>query len=141
MNDLTFQMLLHCNYTNDENDIDQQVVENLVDDNWQELALSNNSPGFDIFMYAILTCQHMFFRSNAAEYGLVLSSSEGLMTIIADENRSIRSLHVDFKGKLKKGIAKAEMVDSIVARMELCPVSINLKDILDRKTTVVFERD
>ena len=141
MTDLTFQMLLHCHYTNDENDIDQQVVEHLVDDNWQELVLSNNSPGFDIFMYAILTCQHMFFRSNAAEYGLVLSSSEGLITIIADEHRSIRSLHVDFKGKLKKGIAKAEMVDSIVARMDLCPVSINLKDILDRKTTVVFERD
>ncbi len=92
-------------------------------------------------MYAILTCQHTYFRSNAAEYGLVLSSSEGLITIIADEHRSIRTLHVDFKGKLKKGIAKDEMVDSIAARMELCPVSINLKDILDRKTTLVFERD
>ncbi len=141
MNDLTFQMLLHCNYTNDENDIDQQVVEHMVDDNWQELALSNNSPGFDIFMYAILTCQHMYFRSNAAEYGLVLNSCEGLITIIADEHRSIQTLHVDFKGKLKKGIAEADMVDSIVARMELCPVSINLKDILDRKTIVAFERD
>ena len=141
MSDLTFQMLLHCQYTNDENDVDQQVVEHLVENNWQELALSNNSPGFDIFMYAILTCQHTYFRSNAAEYGLVLSSSEGLITIIADEHRSIRTLHVDFKGKLKKGIAKAEMVDSIAARMELCPVSINLKDILDRKTTLVFERD
>ncbi len=141
MSDLTFQMLLHCNYTNDENDVDQQVVEHLVENNWQEFNLSNSSLGFDIFLYAILTCQHTYFRSNAAEYGLVLNSSEGLITIIADEHRSIRTLHVDFKGKLKKGIAKAEMVDSIVARMELCPVSINLKDILDRKTTVVFERD
>ena len=139
MNDLTFQMLLQCNYTNDENDIEQLNVEHLVDDSWQELTLSTDTPGFDIFMYAILTCQHMFFRNNAAEYGLVLDSSEGLMTIIADEHRSIQSLHVDFKGKVKKGVANADMVDSIIARMNLCPVSINLKDILDRKTTVVFE--
>ena len=139
MNDFTFQMLLHSSYTNDENDIDQLHVEHLVDDNWQELTLSTSSLGFDIFMYASLNCQHMYFRNNAAEYGLVLDSSEGLMTVIADEHRSIQSLHVDFKGKIKKGIANDDIVDSIIARMNLCPVSINLKDILDRKTTVVFE--
>lgn len=139
MSDLTYQMLLHCTYKNDENDIDQLVVEHLVEDSWQELNLNISSPGFDIFMYAILNCQHMFFRSNAAEYGLVMNSSEGLVTVIADEHRSIQTLHVDFKGKLKKGIANTEMVDSIVARMNLCPVSINLVDIQDRKTTVVFE--
>jgi hypothetical protein len=48
---------------------------------------------------------------------------------------------VDFKGKLKKGIATVDMVNSIAARMDLCPVSINLKDISDRKLTVVFESD
>jgi len=139
LNDLTFQMLLHCNYEKDENDIVQQNVEHLVDDNWEELSLSTASPGFDIFMYAMLTCQHMYFRNNAAEYGLVLNKSEGLITVITDEHRSIQSLHVDFKGKLKKGIASVDMVDSIVARMNLCPVSINLKDISDRKLTVAFE--
>ncbi len=139
MNDLTFQMILHCSYTGDENNIDQILIEQLMDNSWQELALSTDSPGFDIFMYAILTCQHMYFRNNAAEYGLVLNSSEGLITIITNENRSIQSLHVDFKGTLSKGIANDDMVNSIVARMNLCPVSINLKDFLDRKTTVVFE--
>ena len=139
MSNLTFQMLLHCQYSNDNNDIDQLVVEHLVDDSWKKLNLHTGAPGFDIFIYAILTCQHMYFRSNAAEYGLVLNSCEGLVTIIADEHRSIQSLHVDFKGKLKKGTANVEMVDSIIARMNLCPVSINLKDILDRKTTVIFE--
>ncbi len=81
----------------------------------------------------------MYFRNNTAEYGLALNSSEGLITIITDEHRNIRSLHVDFKGMLNKGIANADMVDSIVARMNLCPVSINLKDLMDRKTTVLFE--
>ena len=139
MSDFTFQSLLRCSYKNDDNDIDEQTVEHLVDDNWQKFNLSNDAPGFDIFMYAILTCQHMYFRLNAAKYGLTLNSSEGLMTIIADANRSIQTLHVDFKGQLKKGIANDDMIDSIAARMKLCPVSINLKDFPDRETTVVLE--
>lgn len=139
MSNLTFQMLLQCQYNGDNNDIDQLNIELLVDDHWQDFAISNRTPGFDIFMYAILNCQHTYFKTNAAEYDLVLSSSEGLITVIADEHRSISSLHVDFKGQLEKGIVKEEAVDSIIARMDLCPVSINLKDIIDRKTTVVFE--
>ena len=139
MNNFTLQMILHCNYTGEENDTSQLTVEHLVEGDWQELDLSNSSPGFDIFLYAILTCQHMYFKNNAAEYGLVMNSSEGLITVIADENRDIQSLHVDFKGKLKKGVADTEIVNSIAARMNLCPVSINLKDFSDRKITVVFE--
>ena len=137
MSDFTFQMLIHCNYIDDENSIDQLHVEHLVD--WQELDLNISSPGFDIFMFAILTCQHMYFRNNAAEYGLVLDSSEGLITIIADEHRSVETLNVEFKGKLKKGKATKEIVDSISARMALCPVSINLKDITNRHITASFE--
>jgi len=139
MDNFTFQMILRCSYAGEENDTNQLTVEHLVEGEWQELDLSTSSPGFDIFLYAILTCQHMYFKNNAAEYGLVMSSSEGLITVIADENRDIQSLHVDFKGKLKKGVADTEIVNSIAARMNLCPVSINLKDILDRKITVVFE--
>ena len=132
-------MILRCNYTGDDNDVSQSTVEHLVDGDWHELTLSTDSPGFDIFLYAILTCQHMYFKNNAAEYGLVMNSSEGFITVIADEYRSIQSLHVDFKGMLKKGVANTEIINSIAARMDLCPVSINLKDFLDRKITVVFE--
>ena len=139
MSDFTFQMLLHCHYTGDKNDIEQLHVEHLVDDEWQELDLNTYSPGFDIFMYAILNCQHMYFRNNAAEYGLVLDSSEGLITVIADEHRSIDTLNVEFKGKLKKGTTTKDAVDSIAARMGLCPVSINLKDIPNNKITLSFE--
>ena len=132
-------MLLQCHYTGDENDIDQLHVEHLVENNWQKLDLNIYTPGFDIFIYAILTCQHMYFRNNAAEYGLVLDSSEGLMTVIADEHRSIESLHAEFKGKLKKGTANVDIVNSITARVGLCPASINLKEISDKKITVNFE--
>jgi len=139
MSAFTFQMLLHSSYKDDENTIDQLHVEHLVDDNWQELDLNISSPGFDIFTYAILTCQHMYFRNNAAEYGLVLDSSEGLITIIADKHRSIETLNVEFKGKLKKGKATKDIVDSISARMALCPASINLKDIKNKHITAIFE--
>ena len=65
MNKLTFQMLLQCHYTGDENNIDQLHVEHLVENDWQELDLNTYTPGFDVFMYAVLTCQHMYFRLNA----------------------------------------------------------------------------
>ena len=139
MSDLTFQMLLQCHYTGDNNTVDQLHVEHLVDDSWQELEINNKSPGFDIFMYAILTCQHTYFRINAAKYGLTMSSSEGLITVIADKHRSIGTLNVEFKGKLTEGVAAADAVDSIIARMGLCPVSINLKDIPNNHITASFE--
>lgn len=139
MEKFTFQMLLRCQYSGDDNTIEQLEVEHQVDDTWQELDLDIRSPGFDIFMYAILTCQHMYFRNNAAEYGLAMSSSEGLITVIADEHRSIETLHGEFKGTLKKGTATTEMVNSITARMGLCPVSINLKEIPDKTITINFE--
>ena len=117
MSGFTFQMLVKSLYKGELNEIDELHVEHLVDDNWQELDLNIKSPGFDIFMYAILTCQQMFFKNNAAEYGLILESSEGLITVIADKHRSIDSLHVDFNGKLKKGTPNDEMLKSITARM------------------------
>jgi hypothetical protein len=139
MTTLTFQILLHCEYSDDKNTIDHLHVEHLIDDEWQEFELGLLSPGFDVFMYAILTCQHLYFRNNATEYGLSLDSSEAIITVITDKNRSIDTLNVDFKGKLKKGIATQDMVDSILARMGLCPVSINLKNIPNNHTTISFE--
>lgn len=132
-------MLLQCHYTGDENVIDRLHVEHLVDDDWEELDLDISTPGFDIFIYSILSCQHMYFRNNAAEYELVLDSSQGLITVITDEHRSIESMHGEFTGKLKKGTASIEKVNSIAARMNLCPASINLKDIPDKKINVSFE--
>jgi len=139
MSDQTFQMLLQSSYSGDENEIAQLHVEHLVEDNWQELDLNIYTAGFDVFMYAILTCQHMYFRKNAAEYGLTLDSGEGLLTVIASEHRDVGTLNVEFKGKYKKGEATKEIVDSISARMALCPVSINLKTIPNTHLSASFE--
>jgi len=139
MTALTFQMLIQCHYSGSDNNVDQLHVEQLVNGDWQVLELNNYTPGFDIFMYAILTCQHMYFRMNAAERNLILESSEGLITVNADEHRSIKTLHVDFKGKLKSGTVTDDAIRYINQRMRQCPVSTNLKKIMDNTTTVSFE--
>jgi hypothetical protein len=138
MSNFTFQMLLHCQYSGDENQIDSLHVEHLVDNEWQDLKLDIYSPGFDVFIYGILTCQHMYFRNNATEYGLSMSSAEALITIVTDEHRSIESLFSEFTGQLVKGTADIEKVKSITARVGLCPATINLKDIPVKNIEVSF---
>ena len=138
MSGFTFQMIMHCYYSGDENTVDRLHVEHLVDDEWQELKLDTYSPGFDVFIYSILSCQHMFFRNNSTEYGLSMDSAEALITIITDEHRSIESLHAEFTGKLKKGTPETEKVKSITARVGLCPATINLKEIADKKISVSY---
>ena len=132
-------MLMHCRYKDDNNEVDSLHVEHLVNDEWQTLDLNIYSPGFDVFLYAILTCQHMYFKNNAAEFGLILDSSEGLVTLIADSHRNIKTLDVEFKGKLKKGDITEEAVTTITARMKLCPVSINLREIPHTTVKASFE--
>jgi uncharacterized OsmC-like protein len=139
MSGFTFQMIMRCHYSGDKNKVESLHVEHLVDDEWQELILDTYSPGFDVFIYSILSCQHMFFRNNATEYGLSMTSAEALITIVTDEHRSIESLHSEFTGKLIKGTADIEKVKSITARVGLCPATINLKEIADKKITVNFE--
>jgi uncharacterized OsmC-like protein len=139
MSEFTFQMLLQSHYSGSGNNIDHLHVEQLVDGDWQVFELNTRSPGFDIFMYAILTCQHTYFRMNAAERGLILDSSEGLITVNANDHRSIEALHVDFTGRLKNGTVTDDAVAFIKQRMALCPVSINLKKIPDVRTTLSFE--
>jgi len=139
MSGFTFQMLLQCQYTGEKNTVEKLHVEQLVDDEWKDFKLDTYSPGFDVFIYAILSCQHMFFRNNATEYGLSMASAEALITIVTDDHRSIESLHSEFTGKLKNGTADIEKVKSITARVGLCPATINLKEIADKNIEVNFE--
>lgn len=139
MNDLTFKMRIQSRYRGSENDVDQVHVECYNDGDWQALDLHDQSPGFDIFMYAILSCQHLYFRLNAAERNLVMESSEGQITLLTDKHRAIESMHVSFAGRLNSGDASEETTRYIRERMSLCPVSINLKEIADCQTAVSFE--
>lgn len=141
MTEMTFQMRLHCEYTGEKNAVERLTVEHCVDNRWHKLDLDTGSPGFDIFIYSILTCQHMYFRANATESGLSLSACDGHITITTDADRNIQAMRVGFTGKLKSGDVTQEKMAFIAQRMEQCPVSINLKKIDDRETSVRFQSD
>ena len=86
----------------------------------------------------MLNCQHQSLRTNAAERGLVLDSARGSITIGTRNGWELHTLHVRFEVRLKSGHPSSDDVHYIVDRMEQCPVSINLKDVPDSRTTVDF---
>jgi hypothetical protein len=133
-----FQMRLSCKYSGDNNDIAGLDVEHLVDGQWEKFDLSVNSPGFEIFVFAIFTCQHMYMRVNCAERGLLLASSEGSITAGAGADWKLETLRVAFSGKLAGGSADREHIDYIVSRMKQCPVSGNIREIPDAETTLTL---
>ena len=139
MSDRSFKFRLNCSYTDPDNSIDQLVVETLIDDEWQLLDISTKSPGFQLFNYGLLSCQHLYFRTNAAERGLMMSSASAFLAIETDINWNILSMNVEFNGKLKSGSPSEDVIAYIIERMGLCPVSSNIKEVSDSQRSVTFE--
>jgi len=131
-----FDMRLRCRYEGNDNKVSRLEVERLVDGEWQALDLGIMSAGFDIFVYSVLTCQHMYFRVNCAERGLVLDSAEGSVRIGTDADWKIDTLVVNFAGGLSSGTPRPEDIDYIVARMKQCPVSRNLREVPGAQSSI-----
>ena len=60
------------------------------------------SPGFQVFVYAIFTCQHRMFHVTAARQSLLLDSARGTINVATDSDWKIKTLQIDFEGKLNK---------------------------------------
>jgi hypothetical protein len=133
-----FQMRLSCRYTEPENAVADLEVEVLADGQWESFNLNCETAGFLVFVYAILSCQHLYLRTNAAERGLLLESAQGAIELIASEDWEVQKLRIGFDVKLQSGRASGDDVSYIVARMKQCPVSRNLKAIPDSDTAVCF---
>ena len=140
MSERTFTMRLKGMYEGDGNTVAGLEVEHKVDGQWQPLDLGPGSPGFDIFTYAVLTCQHMYFRVNCAERSLLLDSAEGSIVIGADADWKIEILQVHFSGRLRSGQASPEDIGYIISRMKQCPVSRNLREVPGAETTVILNQ-
>ena len=138
LSERNFSMRMQCTYEGETNSIARLDVEHRVEDEWRPLALGLTAPGFDIFVYAVFTCQHMYFRTNCAERGLVLNSADGGIVIGADADWNMETLQVQFAGRLGSGQASQDDIDYIVARMKQCPVSRNLREIPDTRSTVIL---
>jgi len=127
MTDRIFNMRLSCAYTGDENDIKQQETELLIDGMWQTFDLELQSAGFLIFVYAIFTCQHRMYRVKSAKQALLLDSAHGSIQVTTDSDWKIKTLQVEFEGKLLTGKVSQEDIDIITSAMGNCPVSVNLR--------------
>lgn len=139
MSERNFHMRLKSTYQGTENGVASLDVEQRIGGEWKPLVLALTTPGFDIFVYTILTCQHMYFRVNCAERGLLLEHTEGEITVGAAEDWAIETLRVAFTGKLREGQPQAQDIDHIVSRMKQCPVSRNLRDIADAESRIRLE--
>lgn len=133
-----FQMRLECKYSGDKNDVSGLDVEHMVGGQWEAFDLGVTSPGFEIFVYAVFTCQHMYMRVNCAERGLILDSARGNILIGADTDWNMNTLQVGFSAILARGQASAEDIEHVIARMKQCPVSRNMRDVPNAESTLTF---
>jgi hypothetical protein len=133
-----FLFRLTCTYAGDDNRIVQLRVARPVEGEWVALDLNTLTPGFDVFCYALLSCQHTYLRLNCAEKGLLLERVDGEMHLSADNDWNIRHLSMSFSARLRNGEPDHETVDYIIERMQQCPVSKSLRPIPDCSVLLAF---
>ena len=138
MSDRIFDMRLSCVYTGDENEITGLEVELFADGVWEAFGLDMQSPGFLVFVYAIFTCQHRMFHVTAARQSLLLDSARGTINVATDGDWKIKTLQIDFEGKLITGQAGQEDIDVITRAMNDCPVSVNLREVSEYSSSIRF---
>ncbi len=126
MSDHSFELRTAFRYSGDDNHLDQIDAEVLTDQGWQPLQIDNSSPGFLLFVYSFLICQHTYFHANATEHALLLESASLNLSLIADDEWRIQKISVAIDSKLRGGAADPAVIDYIKQRMRLCPVSVNL---------------
>jgi len=139
MNERSFRLRLYCRYEEPDNSVADLVVEVLADGRWEALELNVHTPGFLLFVYTILSCQHRYLRSNCTEKGFRLESAHGSIDLLASEDWLVRKMHIRFDLRLKSGAPTREDLDYMVSRMEQCPVSKNLKAIPDGRTELFLD--
>ena len=138
MNQRVTRMRFHSRYAGPENAISELSVEQFLHGAWAPFELTVRSPGFDIYTYSALTCQHTYFRLNCAEKGLLLTSAIGEIAITLADDWKMLGVRVEISAKLKSGIATREIRDYILDRMRHCPVSINTCPAENDQTIIHF---
>lgn len=133
-----FQFRLSARYESQENTVTHLLFEHKVDREWREYDPTNHAAGFLMLLYAILNCQHMYFRLNAAERGLQLRSAKATLEVEANHDWEMQKLHIHMAGQLAAGSPGQDDKAYIIERMTHCPVSVNLKSVPDMQTSVDF---
>ncbi len=131
-------MRLSCGYTGNENDVTGLEVEHSNEGAWEVFEPGLNAPGFLIFVYAILHCQHRLFRVTAAKQRLQLDSASGSINVTTGADWKIKTLRIEFEGRLLAGEARQEDVDVMTSAMKGCPVSVNLREGTEATSSISF---
>jgi len=138
MSDRYFRLRLECGYEQPGNAVAQLMLQKHTQEGWEDFNLNTLSPGFEIFVYAVFTCQHTYFRTNCAEQGLLLAEAYAEIELVTDADWNLVRNLVIFKGRLLQGEPSDAVVNYIVERMRQCPVSRNIRDIPDNQTRISF---
>lgn len=122
----SFELRAAFRYSGDENHLDQIDAEVLTDQGWKPLQIQNSSPGFLLFVYSFLICQHTYFHANSTERAMLLERASLELSLTADEDWRIQKVSVAIDSKLRGGKTDPAAIDYVKQRMRLCPVSVNL---------------
>jgi hypothetical protein len=134
----SFQLRASIRYAGEKNQIDDIRVDVFTDDGWTPLDLDLKTPGFLIFVYSFLMCQHTYFHANCNESGLQLDHADLDLLLMAGENWRIEKIVVEIAAELRRGDVDPDTVEFIKSRMRQCPVSINLQEPEEYRIEVEF---
>lgn len=138
MSNRSFHFRLQAEYEQPDNQVARLTVQRYDGQEWDAFKLDNQTPGFEIFAYALFTCQHTYFRLNCAEQGAALRGAQGELELGVDEEWNLSRCHVTFRGDPLNAIPDRRQIDYIIERMGLCPVSKNLRSFADQRIDVSF---
>ena len=138
MSERIFRMQMSCDYQEPDNMVASLQVKVFEEDEWKAFDLNVGSPGFQVFVYAVLSCQQMHMRLGCVERGLHLGSADGEIEIVTTEDWLITKLQVSFSARLISGEPEAEDEAAIIERMKNCPVSRNLTSAAHPETRLQF---
>lgn len=133
-----FQLRASFRYSGEDNKIDAIDAEVLTEAGWSQLEIANTSPGFLIFVYSFLICQHTYFHANCGEHGMLLDRVGLELLLTAGDDWKIDKVKVSVNAVLRAGEADSASIDYIKQRMRQCPVSINLQEPPDYRIDLQF---
>jgi len=139
MSERNFHLRSRVEYGQPDNAIVSLIVQKKVEGEWQDFVLNTLTPGFEIFVYAMFTCQHTYFRVNCAEQGLKLVRAEGDISLGTDADWNLERIDVSLRASLAEGQASTETIDYIVGRMGQCPVSRNTREVEATRIEISFD--
>jgi len=93
----SLQLRATFSYRGDDNQMAAIDSEQLTADGWCKFELANATPGFLIFVYSLLICQHTYFHGNRTELELLRDHADAGLSLLAADDWMIERVRVGIK--------------------------------------------